>query len=251
MQSASKWPADRVGLAAAESPLSLRRCRGMLPSARSIRDDFDVIARASEDKGETLHRYERVLLSNVPTSCRRALDLGCGVGVVTRALAKRVKQVVALDLSPEMVRIAKSRTKRSTNIEYVVADVSRWVFAPEEFDCIVSVATLHHLPLVPTLIQLRRALSDDGLLLVLDLFRSQGVRDRLLDAVAYGWNLPEWLRRRPSPALAAAWKRHGRNDRLLTLAEIRAACGSTLPNCVVRRRLLWRYELRWSKAAAR
>ena len=40
--------------------------------------------------------------------CADALDFGCGVGRLTQPLAARVRQVVGLDISDEMIRRARS-----------------------------------------------------------------------------------------------------------------------------------------------
>ena len=49
------------------------------------------------------------------------------------------------------------------------------------------------------------------------------------------------------PELRRAWAEHGRSDRYLTLAEVRAACAGALPGASVRRHLLWRYSVVWRK----
>jgi hypothetical protein len=47
--------------------------------------------------------------------------------------------------------------------------------------------------------------------------------------------------------LRRAWEEHGRTDRYLTLAEVRAACARALPGARVRRHLLWRYLIVWRR----
>ena len=90
-----------------------------------------------------------------------------------------------------MIRIARQRSTQFLNIEFQIADVMSWNFPPETFDCIASLATLHHLPLRETLLQMRDALKIGGVLLVLDLFarernvfKPEGLFDSVLNAVA-------------------------------------------------------------------
>jgi SAM-dependent methyltransferase len=57
------------------------------------------------------------------------------------------------------------------------------------FDCIVSIATLHHLPLELMLEKMKAALKENGVLLVLDLFKAESASDFVLSIPAIPWNL--------------------------------------------------------------
>lgn len=50
------------------------------------------------------------------------LDVGCGVGRLTRALARRSKFVYGLDVSSEMLVLAKSHNAELSNVEWVHGD---------------------------------------------------------------------------------------------------------------------------------
>ena len=60
---------------------------------------------------------------------------------------RRADYVVGVDVSPEMIRIARERSADFPNIEYVIVDVATWDFPVDRFDCVVSFASLHHVPL--------------------------------------------------------------------------------------------------------
>jgi SAM-dependent methyltransferase len=63
------------------------------------------------------------------------LDLACGTGLLTRALARRAESVVGLDASEAMLSDARARTKAS-NVRYIRADFR--VFSLEEtFNAVV------------------------------------------------------------------------------------------------------------------
>jgi SAM-dependent methyltransferase len=216
-----------------------------------VRDDFDRIALLPEIGGPDHNaRYHAHLLRHVPPGCRLALDIGCGQGAFARELARRCERVVGIDLSPNMIRIAREQSRDFPNIDFDVADVMRYDLGDGRFDCIASIATLHHLPLADLLPWIARALRPGGALLVLDLCRSTGLRDRALDCAALAataftrlfrsaWRVPANVRR--------AWRDHGVTDRYVTLPEVRACCKPSLPGAVVRRQLMWRYSLIWNK----
>ncbi len=89
----------------------------------------------------------------------RALDVG-GRGIVAPMLAARGIDCVSMDLSAAMVRARRGQAAA------VVADEEFLPFAPGSFDLVVASLSLHWVNDLPgALIQLRRALRPDGLLL--------------------------------------------------------------------------------------
>jgi malonyl-CoA O-methyltransferase len=74
-----------------------------------VRQVYGEIAREYEVFFPSLHRYEdrveRFLAEAVTPGCR-VLDVGCGPGLLTRGLEGSV-EVVGLDLSPEMLELAR------------------------------------------------------------------------------------------------------------------------------------------------
>jgi SAM-dependent methyltransferase len=68
----------------------------------------------------------------------RVLEIGSGTGRATVALARRAARVVAFDLAPELVAVARARLKGTPNVELLVADARTFSFA-ERFDLIVAV----------------------------------------------------------------------------------------------------------------
>ena len=219
--------------------------------AAQVQADFDRIALLSTDEwGENSH-YHDFLLKHLPSPCVEALDVGCGTGAFSRLLAQRCKRVLALDLSPQMIRVAQEHSKPYMNIDFRVADATTWQFPAERFDCIASIATLHHLPFRETLANMKHSLKAGGVLLVLDLFQGEGPLDWLASAMALPVDVVLRLVRRGrlrEPAeTRAAWDEHGRHDSYLTLSEIRKTSADILLGASVTRHLLWRYSLIWKK----
>ena len=159
--------------------------------------------------------------------------------------------VLALDLSPEMIRVAEDRSAGYPNIIYQVADVLAWDFPVERFDCVASIATFHHLPMEPMLAAIKAALKPGGVLLILDLYESQGWGERLDAGLAMSASLAlRWLhngRIRESEAARQAWAAHGAHDVYLRLSQVREIARAVLPGAVVKRHLFWRYSLVWRK----
>jgi SAM-dependent methyltransferase len=149
-----------------------------------------------------------------------------------------------------MVRIARERSADFPNIEYRVADVLEQ-FPAQRFDCIASIATLHHLPLDTVVGKMKAALNPGGVLLVLDLYSIKDLVDILLSLVAFPLNLIFKLvksgRLRNTEAERRAWDEHGKHDHYLHVDTVCRICRDLLPGARVKRHLFWRYTIVWQK----
>jgi ubiquinone/menaquinone biosynthesis C-methylase UbiE len=216
-----------------------------------IRADFDRIALLERCEWDHNSHYHRFLMKHVPAHCEQALDIGCGTGSFSRLLATRSDRVLALDLSPQMIRAAMQMSGSYPNIDYRVADVTSWEFPTGRFECIASITTLHHLYLKEMLSKMESALKIGGSLVVLDLFRAASLSEFLMSAIAVPVSLALRLvktgRLRESPDVRQAWAEHSKVDIYPTLCQVRQACARILPGAKVRRHLLWRYSLVWVK----
>lgn len=224
-------------------------------STHRIREEFDRLALLTEQHGGGVGDvYYDYLMQHLPPRLENALEIGCGGGAFTRLLASRARNVVALDLSPEMIRLAKARSASYRNIEYRLGDVMRLALPAEEYDCVVSLATLHHLPLEQALLKMKGALRPDGTLVIHDLAADDGILDRGMSALAYPLSAARrfWKtgRVRTPREVRRAWAEHGRNEVYLTLPEVRGMCRQYLPGALVKRHLLWRYTVVWRKRGA-
>jgi len=219
----------------------------------TIRADFDKLALLEETKGGWSHNdhYHPYLLRHIPDPCIESLEIGCGTGAFARLLARQSRHVLGLDLSPEMIRVARARSIGFSNLDYQVADVLEWPFPLEKFDCIISIATLHHLPLQILLDKMKAALKPAGVLLVLDLFKAEDLSDLLFNAVAFPANLIMRLIKtrqvQQSQAQRIAWMEHGNHDHYLKVSAVRRICWDILPGSIIRKHLFWRYSLVWYK----
>jgi ubiquinone/menaquinone biosynthesis C-methylase UbiE len=175
------------------------------------------------------------------------------MGGLSRALAARASRVTAIDLSDEMIRIARQRSDHYSNIEYVVGDVLQMDLAADSYDCIVMIATLHHLPADVVLEQLIRSLAPRGVLIVHDLLASSGFFDKSLNLIRLpAAALLRWFRGGRllrTREVRRAWAEHGKRERYLTIEEVEALRDRCLPGASVKRHLLWRYTVVWSENA--
>lgn len=216
-----------------------------------IRADFDRLAAVDGDNWNHNNHYRAYLLRHLPPRCEESLDIGCGTGAFARLLAGHSAHVLALDLSQEMIQSAQARSAAYPNITYQVADVLAWCWPTERFDCVASIATLHHLPLELVLAAIKTALKPGGVLLILDLYEAQGWRESYDAGLAMSGSLALRLlhngRLRDSAAARQAWAVHAAHDVYLRLSQVREICSKLLPGATVTRHLFWRYSIVWHK----
>lgn len=229
----------------------------MSKTVNQVRDDFDHVARIAERmqaaRDGPAEPHERYLLRHVPRPCDAVLELGCGTGEFSRRLASLARKVVALDLSAEMVRVARSRSAEWSNIEYVVGDMTTLPLRRGGFDCVVSLNALHHVDVVQALRMMRGALRPGGTLLIADVLDRAGVRNLPLNLLAAVLRLVRRTvldRKTQRGALHAAYKAHGCGESHPTLAQARALAATELPRAVVRGHLFWRYSIVWRAAGS-
>jgi 2-polyprenyl-3-methyl-5-hydroxy-6-metoxy-1,4-benzoquinol methylase len=183
--------------------------------------------------------YHDIVLRSVPPSCRRALDVGCGQGLLTRRLAGRCAEVIGIDIDPETLVGARAASRLEQNVTFIQGDVMTHLLP--SFDLIVAVATLHHLPLRPALARFQELLRPGGVLAVIGLYRAHALEDYVWSAVAHP---SSWILRclRSTATVGAPVL-----DPTETLHEIRTVCNAVLPGAALQRHLLFRYSLLWRK----
>ena len=238
----------------------------------TLQEDFDRIAlvsAATPDGAIHNDHYHNFLLRHLPSNCHEVLEIGCGTGTFARRLAEHSDHVLALDLSPEMIRMARehsaqfpdtdSPNTKFPNIEFELADVLERPLPVTSFDCIATIATLHHLPFAEVLLKMKAALKPGGVLLVLDLFEPArisdspvaGLSDSLLNILALpvsvGLRVIHHGRLLPRREVRDAWAAHEIHDLYPTMKEVHALCNRLLPGAKIKKHLLWRYSIVWTK----
>ena len=89
---------------------------------------------------------EQIRAAIKPTRMMNLLDLGCGPGIVTAAMAPDVREAVAYDLTPEMLDKAKQRCQEAglKNVRFELGSAEHLPFDEGGFDCVVTRLTTHH-----------------------------------------------------------------------------------------------------------
>jgi len=108
--------------------------------------------------------WHREMLSFMPASARRVLDLGCGTGFFLAELERERPGAVGLDISHDMLRVSEQYVPGA---RVITADAETLPFAAGSFDAIFCKGCLHHTrDHVGFLSKCRRALSPGGVMIL-------------------------------------------------------------------------------------
>jgi len=158
-------------------------------------------------------------------------------------LASAAKRVTGIDVSPNMISEAEKRNPNE-NISYLVMDLFGM---PDEarFDCIVSIAALHHMYQASAVTKIKKMLRPGGVFIALDLYKRTGAYDLMLDIIAFPANIFLSVLKngivRKNSCEKKAWEEHAVLDRYLTMDATRDAFSKdTDGSLAIRRLLFWR-----------
>jgi 2-polyprenyl-3-methyl-5-hydroxy-6-metoxy-1,4-benzoquinol methylase len=105
-------------------------------------------------------RRVKMLLSHLKPGMT-VLELGCGTGSFTRELARAGADVVAIDVSPELLEIARANCS-APNIQYQIQNAYALSYSEDVFDSVVGSSVLHHLEVKDALRDIYRVLKPGG-----------------------------------------------------------------------------------------
>lgn len=118
---------------------------------------------------------------------KRLIDVSCGTGRHLEGIVKqeRQRQYVAIDVSPEMIKISKERLARLQQTEILASDFLRIPFRSGSFDSAIcmywSLAGLDHPQAEQLFLEVARILRPSGLF-IFDVENAEGIKENLLNS---------------------------------------------------------------------
>ena len=134
--------------------------------------------------GEDLDMIRQLVSAYNP---QRVLDAGCGAGHTAVAVAPYAGEVIAFDLTPNMLAQVEvlAREKSLENISVRQGDVEAMPFEDDSFDTVVTRYSAHHWPnLLTALQECARVLKPSGRLIISDVIAPEdAARDTFLQTI--------------------------------------------------------------------
>ena len=124
------------------------------------------VARYHNPPVDTIHPLEYAFHVLGDVNGKTILEYGCGDGVNTVLLANRGAHVISLDLSPELIDVAKQRLLAhgiTTGVDFIVGSAHNLPLPEDSVDVVFGIAILHHLDLGLAANEVRRVLKRRGL----------------------------------------------------------------------------------------
>src|SRR5689334_18214594 len=155
-----------------------------------LRTEFNEWARAG--KGDSMERGHRPVGEQAIARMRvglgaRVLDVGCGSGWATRLLADFAidGRVTGIDISDEMVRVAREASPSHPNVDFQVASAEQLPFDTDEFTHAFSMESLYYYRNIPkALSEIHRVLKNGGLFVaVVDLYWENEATHQWIDTL--------------------------------------------------------------------
>lgn len=147
------------------------------------------------DRGRPFHHprsLERVFAMVGTEAVDCALDIACGTGMSTVALAAHASNVVGVDLSREMLRAAR----RATDVSYLLGGAERMPFVPGAFGAATCCSGVHWFDQHAFFAELHRVVRPGGWVALYDHY----FIGEMVDVPEFGDWLLEAIRRYPLPA---------------------------------------------------
>lgn len=105
------------------------------------------------------------------TGKEKVIDLGCGAGHTTFAVAPYAKEVLAYDFSKKMLQIVEREilNRKLSNVTTILGDVQSLTYPNSTFDRLTSRIAAHHFPdLEKFIMESARVLKNNGIMVIVD-----------------------------------------------------------------------------------
>jgi ubiquinone/menaquinone biosynthesis C-methylase UbiE len=147
-----------------------------------------------------------------PCADATILDVACGPGIVTAALAPKARTVVAFDLTPEMLSKARQRCAGAglTNVSFQEGSATDLPFADGTFDAAVTRLAIHHfIDPLRVLTEIHRVLKRDGVLVLADVVSAEDFERAAVQNAIEVLRDPSHVRMLPATELVSVVERAG------------------------------------------
>ncbi len=158
---------------------------------------------AAIDDDELTRRFSEAV---GPDGTGTVLDVACGPGIISAALAAAAREIVAFDLTPQMLDKARQRCRKAglTNVTFREGDATALPFADDFFDAVVTRLSIHHFKEPRQVVEeMFRVVKRGGTCVVADIVSSDSRDEAALHNALEIWRDPSHVRMLPRAELVS------------------------------------------------
>lgn len=151
-------------------PEKLKRFK---PEPEKADDSYNSVAKLY---AETFHDIKvrkdefKWIMKHLPTDENiNVLDIGCGNGALLSELSNKISKGVGLDVSDQLLNLARTRNTDHPNIDFKRIDGPALPFPDHSFDVVISLLSYRYLDWDPIMIEIERVVKKEGKLLIVDM----------------------------------------------------------------------------------
>src|SRR5688572_12943397 len=132
--------------------------------------------------------YETILVNLIQdvNQSDKVLEVAVGTGILSIQMSGHVSHITAIDIAPEMLKIAKEKSERlqKSNIDFQIGDICSLKFDNKSFDIVVTSNVLHllHKPEL-ALQEIRRVLRDGGKIITATFCHGENLRSKIFSKI--------------------------------------------------------------------
>jgi len=131
----------------------------------------------------------KTILENIDSDLNlthNVLEIGTGTGIIPFSIHSKVSSIIATDISPEMVRVAKQKLKKSKikNVDFQIEDSYNLTFPDKSFDIVIA-SNLFHLLYEPEkpIKEIKRVMKDNGIFIAPTLCVGENTKSKIIATV--------------------------------------------------------------------
>jgi ubiquinone/menaquinone biosynthesis C-methylase UbiE len=131
---------------------------------------------------DTYRQLYQLLKTDV-TGTGKILEVATGTGLLAFEICNNVKSINAIDIAPEMIKIAREKQKQKNvlNIIFEVGDSCNLAFENASFDVVIASNVLHLLfEPEKSLAEIRRVLKPDGIAILPTFCHADNLQSRII-----------------------------------------------------------------------
>jgi len=114
--------------------------------------------------------WKKAILDLIPDGNYKVLDLACGTGILSLAIARKVSYVIGIDIIEDSIRIAREKAVRhnAKNVSFYVSAAEAIPHPDKEFDFVTASYLPKYCDMYPVVSEISRVLKRRGMLIMHD-----------------------------------------------------------------------------------